>query len=50
MEHKKGWLARKSGLTERTISAVGMGEANPAKNPSTTMGLGADEGGDPRKE
>ena len=50
LEHKKGRLARQSGLTERIISAVDMVEANSAKTPATTMGLGADVGGAPRKE
>ena len=50
LEHKKARLARQSGLTERIISAVGMIEANSAKTPATTMGLGADEGGAPQKE
>ena len=50
MDHKKGRLARQSGLTERVISAVNMTDANSAKTPATMMGLGDDVGGAPRKE
>ena len=50
LEHKKGRLARQSGLTERVISAVDMVDANSVKTPALTMGLGADVGGAPRKE
>ena len=50
MDHKKGRLARQSGLMEQVISAVDMAEANSAKTLATTMGLGADVGGAPRKE
>ena len=50
MEHKKGRLARQSGLTERVISAVNMAEANSTKTLATAMALGADVGGAPPKE
>ena len=50
LEHKDGVLARQSGLTKRIIAAVGMEKANSCKTPASTIGLGADIGGAPKKE
>ena len=50
IKHKDGVLARQSGLTKRIIAAVGMEKANPTKTPASTVGLGADVGGAPRRE
>ena len=41
-DHNKGKLARQTFLIQRVIQAIGMGDFNLTKTPSTTIALGAD--------
>ena len=50
IEHKDGVLARQSDLMKQIIVVVGVEKANSCKTPASTVGLGADVGGAPRKE
>ena len=50
LTHKDGVLAWQSGFTKRIIAAVGMEKANSCKTPASTVGVGADVDGAPKKE